>query len=200
LIGPGEEGDSPEIRTLLELRAERLRRVPSSADDGALLWVAVFPLGGDDYALPLDVLVAAVPLRLVTPVPLAPSQLLGILRFRGEILPAFSLASLIGSRGWRQDPSILLIVQTRSRDAAGGPYRYVGVDCEQIPKATALPLQLVEQSRGRSDPDSPFLDVTTPSLQVVHLVDLDRLLGQGFEGMSPSRPGRGNETVGDETW
>ena len=64
------DGVTQEDRELLERRAARLREKPREAEEESVLWAAEFPVGEDSYALPLESLRAAVPLRMVTPVPL----------------------------------------------------------------------------------------------------------------------------------
>src|SRR5207244_1724402 len=95
-------------RELLDRRAARLREKPRETEEESVLWAAEFPVGEDSYALPLDTLRAAVPLKMVTPVPLSPPHVIGILRFQGQILTAMSLSSLLGGRGWREAPAVLL--------------------------------------------------------------------------------------------
>jgi purine-binding chemotaxis protein CheW len=153
---------------LLERRAARLREKPAANSDEAVLWVAEFPIGDESYGLPLDGLRAAVPLKMVTPVPLSPPHVIGILRFQGQVLTAMSLASLLGGRGWREDPAVLLVVDP----GMGG--RLVAVDCERIPKPVPLPLPLVEAARARTS--GSVADVTLPGMQQINLVDLRRLL------------------------
>src|SRR5256885_11499923 len=105
---------SEQARALLERRAERLREKASDgAEDEAVLWAAEFLVGEDSYALPLDALRAAVPLRMVTGVPLSPPHVIGILRFQGQILTAMSLSSLLGGRGWRGEPAAILRAHPR---------------------------------------------------------------------------------------
>jgi chemotaxis signal transduction protein len=163
------ESLSEEARLLLERRAERLREKPRDGeDDEAVLWAAEFPVGEDSYALPLDTLRAAVPLRMVTAVPLSPPHVIGILRFQGQILTALSLSSLLGGRGWREDPAVLLVVDP----GLGG--RLLALDCERIPKPVPLPLPLVEEARSRSS--GAVIEITLPGLKQVNLVDLRRLM------------------------
>src|SRR5437899_13058825 len=97
------DGFTPEVEELLVQRAERVRRKPAETDEENVLWVAEFPVGEETYALPLETLRAAVPLKMVTAVPLSPSHVIGILRFQGQIVTALSLASLLVGRGWRVD-------------------------------------------------------------------------------------------------
>jgi chemotaxis signal transduction protein len=161
------KGFAPEVNELLVRRAERVRRKPAEAEDDNLLWVAEFPVGEETYALPLDKLRAAVPLRMVTPVPLSPPHVIGILRFQGQIVTALSLASLLGGRGWREDPAVLLVVDP-------GFGRLVALDCERIPKPTGLPHAQVEEARARSS--GAICEITLAGTRQVNLLDLGRLM------------------------
>ena len=161
--GPLADG----VNALLELRAARVRSRPSDAAEESVFWAAEFPVGEERYAIPLDRLRAALPLRMVTPVPLAPPQVIGILRFQGQILTALSLASLLGGRGWREDPAVLLVVDP-------GFGRLVALDCEHIPKPVALPAPRVEQARARST--GAVTEIALPGLQQVNLLDLAQLM------------------------
>lgn len=165
-----ELGDQPpEVRELLERRASRLRAEPPAVDEEATLWVAEFPVGDERFAIPLDVLRGVVPLRNVTSVPLAPAHVVGVLRFEGQMIAALSMSSLLGGRGFRQDPAVLLVVE-----AAG--QHLLALDCEQIPKPTALPVAPVEAARVASR--GALLSVTTRDLRTVLLLDLGKLLAE----------------------
>ena len=153
--------------TLLERRAQRVRERPVEAGEESVLWVAEFPVGEETYAIPLEMLRAAVPLRMVTPVPLSPPHVIGILRFQGQIVSALSLAAILGGRGWREDPAVLLVVDP-------GFGRLVALDCERIPKPGGYPRGLVEEARGRTE--GAVIELTLPGLREVHLLDLRRLM------------------------
>ena len=167
-LQPREAKDvAPELSELLIRRAERIRHKPAEAGDENLLWVAEFPVGEETYALPLELLRAAVPLKMVTPVPLSPPHVIGILRFQGQIVTALSLASLLGGRGWREDPAVLLVVDP-------GFGRLVALDCERIPKPTGLPHAQVEEARARST--GAICEITVAGMRQVNLLDLARLM------------------------
>jgi purine-binding chemotaxis protein CheW len=148
---------------LLERRAARLRERPAQGEEEALLAVAEFSMGEERYAIALTEVRNAMRLHGVTPVPLTPAHVLGILRHEGRIVPVYSFASLLGVRGWRLDPEVLLVVEPR-----GAPL--CAVDVEQIPKATTLSVSVVEQARARAG-DEPIVEVTTKDLRRIHLVD-----------------------------
>ncbi len=156
-----------ELNEILERRAGRVREKPADADEESVLWVAEFPVGEETYAIQLDALRAAVPLKMVTPVPLSPPHVIGILRFQGQIITALSLASLLGGRGWREDPAVLLVVDP-------GFGRLVALDCERIPKPTGLPHALVEEARARAA--GAVTEITLADMKQVTLLDLRKLM------------------------
>ena len=166
-----ESSCSPAERASLELRAERLRQktaASAEAEAEAVYWVGEFPMGDERYAIPIGQLKAVIPLKSVTSVPLGPRHVIGILRFQDQIILAMSLASLLGNRACRRDPTVLLVV-----DAGRG--ELVALDCEQVPRATAMPVRLLQQVRERQS--GALGEIHTPDGQVVSLIDLGRLLG-----------------------
>ncbi len=124
-------------------------------------------MGDEKYALPMESLKAAIPLKSVTPVPLAPPHVIGILRFEDQIIPAMSLASLLGNRACRKDPTVLLIVEV-------GRGRIVALDSEQVPRANALPARIMEQVLERQA--GPLGEIHMPDGHVITFIDLPRLL------------------------
>jgi chemotaxis signal transduction protein len=164
---------SQDEREILEVRRQRLRQRPEApAMEEAIFWVAEFPVGDERYAVPLQRLRGSVPLKLVTPVPLSPPHVVGILRFQGQVIAALSLAVLLGGRGWRQDPAVLLVVEGPSGDL-------VALDCEQVPQPMAVPLRVVEEAQGRGR--ETVTQVALPGARSINLVDLDRLLARVSE-------------------
>ncbi len=174
-----DEAQEDELRVLLERRAERLRELEQTEAnrEEVVHWVAEFPLGEERYALPLDTLRAALPLRMVTPVPLSAPHVIGVLRFQGQVLAALSLASLLGGHGWRQDPAVLLVVER-------GDGELCAVDCEAIPRPLGLPVAAVEAARAQTD--GPILEVFS-NQQLVHLIDPPRLFMRAGAGARHGR-------------
>jgi len=164
-----EDGEilTDAVRALLQARTERLRARLEMKAEEATVMVAEFRVGTENFAIPLQDFRAGVPLKLVTPVPLSPPDVIGIVRYQGRVITALSLASLLGIQGWRIDPTVLLIVEPT-------PGHLVGLDCEQIPKPSTLPLAAIEKARARTR--GPILELITPGLVQVGLLDLSALL------------------------
>lgn len=164
---------TPDERDLLLKRAERIRAAPvASSEDEATLWAAEFLVGEDSYAIPLSSLRGVVPLKTVTPIPLSPPDVIGILRFQGQVITALSLASVLGGLPWRQDPTVLLVAE-----GAGG--RLVAFDSEEIPRPIRLPLSLVEQARTRTV--GAVHEIVTEQMHVIRLLDLQQVLTRRTE-------------------
>jgi len=56
-------------------------------------------LGGESYAVPVEHVLEVAELGELSPVPGAPRSVLGIRNLRGEVLPVFDLASVLGITG-----------------------------------------------------------------------------------------------------
>jgi purine-binding chemotaxis protein CheW len=161
-----EQPADAKTREVLARRAERLRRPPAVTTDDPVEWVAEFPLGDERYAITLSVLRAAVPLRRVTPVPLSRPHVVGILRFGGQMLTALSMASMLGIKGWSQDPAVLLVVDP-------GAGRLVALDCEDAPRPLGLSIAGIQAARASAI--GPVAEVVHDG-RLIHLVDVARLL------------------------
>jgi purine-binding chemotaxis protein CheW len=158
-----------EVAELLRVRAERLRAAAAQEDEGTEVWMAEFPVGADRFALPLETLRAVLPVSAVTPVPLSPPHVVGVLRFDGHIISVLSLASLLRSPGWRQDPTVVVVV-----DPGWG--RLAALDCEAIPRAVPMSAAVIESARAASADGSVVEIVTSGEKQRLNVIDLRRLL------------------------
>ncbi len=168
--GQATNGVGEDVHRLLRARADRLKaRLTTKAEESTVM-VAQFRVGDGQYAIRLADFRAAMPLKLVTPVPLSPPQCVGILRYQGRVISALSLASLLGIEGWRRDPTVLLVVEPV-------PGQLIGLDCEEIPKPCPVPLAAIDKARERST--GPILDLFIPGSPPINLLDLAALLDRG---------------------
>lgn len=159
----------PEVAKLLEARAVRLAATPRALEsDEDSLWFATFPVGDLEVAIPLEQLRAAVPLRRIASVPLAPPEVVGIVRFGGNVLTVYSLAFMLGGQGSRADSNYLIVV-----DRPGG--RLVAFDCAQIPLALTRPAREIELARMRATTQGAVTDVSRGD-RVLSVVDVQKLL------------------------
>jgi purine-binding chemotaxis protein CheW len=77
----------------------------------------VFPIGEDRYAVPTWAVREVVSDPRPTPLPTAPAALLGAFNLRGEVVPMFDTAALLGI-GKLSDTPIAVVVNTTAGPAA----------------------------------------------------------------------------------
>ena len=77
----------------------------------------VFPIGEDRYAVPTSAVREVVSDPRPTPLPTAPAALLGAFNLRGEVVPTFDTAALLGI-GKLSDTPIAVVVNTTAGPAA----------------------------------------------------------------------------------
>jgi purine-binding chemotaxis protein CheW len=164
-IGPRRPGEpaTPAEEAMLRARAAELAQgVAEVAPEHEGLAVAMFSVGEEIYAIPLEHLRAAIPLTTVTSIPQAPPHIIGIVRFRGQAVTVLSFAAIFGVGGWRVDPAVLVVLE-------GPGKRLIAIDCEHIPRAGSLPHAAI--AVARSGPAGPVLELSIPEVGRVMLLD-----------------------------
>lgn len=125
---------------------------------GAHLRVRV---GGEQYALAVESVREVDLIGELTPVPGAPSAVLGVRNLRGTIIPVLDLAALINAGGHGQ-PTTIAVVEEDGRLA--------GLAIDQ-------PLEVERLSGSRQDAEAPFLQgVVLSDEALVGVLDLRALL------------------------
>jgi purine-binding chemotaxis protein CheW len=81
--------------------------------------VLVLPLGEEHYALPLESVQQIIPRPRVTRMPISDPAILGLLNVRGDIVPLFDAAVLLGT-GARGATAFAVLVLTSQGPAALG--------------------------------------------------------------------------------
>jgi chemotaxis signal transduction protein len=92
-------------------------------------------LGGERYAVPVDVVLEVVRVGRLTAVPAAPRAVLGVVNLRGEVLPVLDVAGLVGLAPAAPDRSIVVV------EHAG---RRAGLAVEALLDVAPLPAVLDE--------------------------------------------------------
>ena len=77
----------------------------------------VFPIGEDRYSVPTSAVREVVSEPRLTRLPTAPAALLGAFNLRGEVIPMFDTAALLGI-GTLADAPIVVVVDTTAGPAA----------------------------------------------------------------------------------
>jgi purine-binding chemotaxis protein CheW len=130
---------SPEQdRDMLRTRAQRLAEEPAAAEeDGQVLELVEFELGGEHYALALHQVREVSVLREITPVPCTPPFILGIINLRGELRTVVDLKKFFSLRdSGITDLNRIIIVQQDDMQ--------LGILADGIKGVRRIPLRDVE--------------------------------------------------------
>lgn len=88
---------------------------------------ATFHIGGEQFALPVEEVQEVLLKQPLTPVPLAPSEILGLLNLRGAIMPAIDLRRRLGFPDGDEKEQKLLVLR-----GAEGPVSVVVDDIGDV--------------------------------------------------------------------
>jgi purine-binding chemotaxis protein CheW len=98
--------------------------------------------GTEHYAFPVEDVLEVAGLEDVTPMPGAPSGILGVRNLRGQVLPVVDLGLMLGVGGGRDTARRLVVVEQAGRQT--------GLAVDELEDVSSLP-------ETRERPDSPFL-------------------------------------------
>lgn len=139
-----------EIRRILAARAQALARpreevrVPTQ-----VLELLVFSLGDQRYAIEMAYVLEAISLRGLTPVPCTPPFVLGVVNYRGQILPVLDLRRLfeLVGEGVAEASRVVVVEAGGMRfgvfaDAIAGTIRVPTEDVAPLPAAVTVDRQV----------------------------------------------------------
>ena len=95
---------------ILRSRAERAARITHKDEGEEILTTLQITLGGESYALPVQLLRAVYESVKVVPVPCTPQYVAGIVNIRGRIMPVLDLALLLNAPQAERDLNTGLVV------------------------------------------------------------------------------------------
>lgn len=141
--------------------------------------LVAFRSGGSLFAVDARRVVEVVPKVAPRPIPHAPAELLGLLSYRGKVVPVIDFGVLIGSTRARDVLSTRIILARLEGRGGGG--RLVGILAEDVSRVYDA-----DPSRIVSDPirveTAPYLGALVKLDEgLVQLVEADKLLTGRFD-------------------
>lgn len=107
------EGFSEQELEVLRTRAKRAASTAQKSDAEETFTALHITLGGESYALPVELLRAVYENVTVVPVPCAPPSVAGIANIRGRIMPVLDLAVVLNVPRPKSDVVSALVVVSR---------------------------------------------------------------------------------------
>jgi chemotaxis-related protein WspB len=140
--------------------------------------VLTFQIGNDRLALDVRRIREVVPRVQLQRVACAPSWLAGVFLYRGQVVPVIDLHQLIGAQECPPHLSSRIILAPHVLD---GEERLLGLLAAQVADIRALtpPSQAPARLTAPGQPD--LGPVFVDGRDIVHLVELDRLLPEAYQ-------------------
>jgi chemotaxis-related protein WspB len=141
--------------------------------------VLTFQIGSDRLALDVRRVREVVPRVRLNPVACASEWLAGVFVYRGRVVPVIDLHRLVGAGACPPHLSTRIILVTRSAD---GDDRLIGLLAARVDDVRQV-TPPAEQPTPLGAPGRPDLGpILVLDRELVHLVELDRLLPDSHEG------------------
>ena len=134
-----------------------------------------FTLGGEAFAMGIGAILEVIPLGRLTPVPLMPPDILGVINLRGSVVPVLDLAVRLGRPGTQRIPRTCIVILELCLD---GDRSELGVLVDSVREVLSIAADAIEPAPSvgptlRSD----FLTgVVRERDQFVLLLAMDRIL------------------------
>jgi chemotaxis-related protein WspB len=140
--------------------------------------VLTFHIGSDCLALDVRRVREVVPRVHLQPVACSHSWLAGVFVYRGQVVPVIDLHRLVGAGECPPHLSTRIILVART---FGGAERLVGLLAAKVDEVRQLapPAEALPRMTTPGQPD--LGPVVVDGRQLVHLVELDRLLPESYE-------------------
>ena len=124
---------------ILRARAERAARTTHKDDDEEIFTTLQIALGGELYALPVELLRAVYEKVMVVPVPCTPQYVAGIANIRGRIMPVLDLALLLNAPHAESNTNTALVVISRGDITLAFQVEQIG-EITTFPASSVCPL------------------------------------------------------------
>jgi len=170
-----------------------------TASDAASRQCLSFLMGREEYAVDLLRVREIIRYEAVTRVPRVPACVRGVVNLRGSVIPVIDLAVGIGMPAAAVTPQTCLVIVEM---AVGGEGSVLALLADAVS-------QVVDFGAEDIDPPPPFgtrvpaaylLGMARSDGRFVHLLDLDRLLGEGalLRGLEAGAPAPGRSPAREE--
>ena len=100
-----------------------------------------FSLGGEAFAMGIAAILEVVPLGHLTPVPLMPPDILGVINLRGSVVPVLDLAVRLGRPPTQRMPRTCIVILELRQDGARSEW---GVLVDSVREVLSIGVEAIE--------------------------------------------------------
>lgn len=132
--------------------------------------LVVFSVGNEEYAISIEHVMSIEKVEGITPIPHLPNYVSGIIKVRGELIPALDTERILYNRPMTQEESIRIIV-LRTEDMSLGMIVREAKEIIDVPTEKMKQVGLVAYKKtsfftGVANLDSRLITIISPSILV----------------------------------
>lgn len=135
--------------------------------------VVVFTVGKEDYAIPIENVLSIEKLEGITPIPHLPPYVRGIIKVRGELIPALDTERILYNRPVEVNDSVRIIVlQTEEMSLGilvGEAKEILDIPQEQMKQVGLIAYQKTSYFTGVANLENRLITIISPSILVKSL-------------------------------
>lgn len=135
--------------------------------------VVVFTVGSEEYAIPIEHVLSIEKLEGITPIPHLPNYVRGIMKVRGELIPALDTERILYNRPMEANESVRIIVlQTEDMSLGvlvGEAKEILDIPQEQIKQVGLVAYQKTSYFIGVANLETRLVTIISPSILVKSL-------------------------------
>lgn len=135
--------------------------------------VIVFTIGNEEYAIPIDNVLSIEKVEGITPIPHLPNYVSGIIKVRGELIPALDTENILYNRSTNLDETVRIVV-LRTADMSLGilvndAKEILDIPSEHVKQIGLVAYQKTSYFTGVANLDGRLITIIDPSILVKSL-------------------------------
>ena len=160
---------------MAELDTDVAAEVAQHAESEEEVRVCLFSIGGDYYAVTVDILAEIIIPQKIFPVPTTPAHVVGVINLRGNIVPIVDIRSVLSLEPRTGTPQVAIIRQSQT---------IIGIVVDAVSEVVAvpvssilpLPAEIAAQEAGAKARSRYLQAVIQRSSGVAAMLNIERLL------------------------
>lgn len=135
--------------------------------------VIVFTIGNEEYAVSIDYVLSIEKVEGITPIPHLPNYVSGIIKVRGELIPALDTENILYNRSTNLDEAVRIVVLKTAEMSLGilvnEAKEILDIPSENIKQIGLVAYQKTSYFTGVANLDSRLITIIDPSILVKSL-------------------------------
>ncbi|HPR65380.1 MAG TPA: chemotaxis protein CheW [Thermoanaerobaculia bacterium] len=167
-----EETHSPSEEFFSSSTAEDLKEfqemIPEESSD-EIAYCLAFMIRREHCALPIEAILEIIPVLMITPVPNAPTHVMGIISLRGTVVPVIDLGMILGHKATKVTVDSKIIVLRKEEE-------YIGFIVDRVSRTLPIRLDTLEKPPVSGEKAGLLRGLYKHEKHIIMVMDEEKLL------------------------